>query len=334
MPLDTHAQQKHSSLMDRLSSQLDLLHVLLPKGTCVAYLDVPLYFNVGDLLINAGTERFFERSRITPVVRMTFFDVCKMDEASEGGVKLKTSFVNRMRRMSDEIPIVFQGGGNLGDLYPDLQGMREAVIKAFPNRRIVILPQSIHFDNASRQRRSLESMLSHSNLHIFVRDKSSLDAVQAVTAGRGALMPDMAHALWPEFVKYREGRASTRCLMMRRRDNETLSSPRGCLPFDWEDIVERREMLAWRSIRKAMHLGVDPTRRMPVWLWYRLRGHIIARALRTFTGYGNIDTDRLHGLLLGCLLAQQVAFLDNRYGKLSRYVSEWLSSSPLLYPSI
>ncbi|UIF89512.1 polysaccharide pyruvyl transferase family protein (plasmid) [Cupriavidus necator] len=41
--------------------------------------------------------------------------------------------------------IVFHGGGNLGDLYPLHDNFRKLVIKRYPNNKIVILPQTIHF---------------------------------------------------------------------------------------------------------------------------------------------------------------------------------------------
>jgi pyruvyl transferase EpsO len=320
--------------MARLSTRLDDLHALLPNGTRVVYIDVPLHFNVGDLLINAGTERFFERSMITPVVRLTIFDICDIDQGTKGCIRLKTLFLDAMKNIPSNIPILLHGGGNIGDLYPEFQAMREAIIESFPSRRIIILPQSIHFDNELRQSLAIERMLRHADLHIFVRDRPSLDAIRAVAKDRGALLPDMAHALWSELTEYRSQEPSKSCLTMRRRDDETRLSIQGSRTFDWDDIVSSRDIWLSRLIRKSMYLGVDRTHRLPLWLWYRLRDRIIARAFHYFAAYGTIDTDRLHGLILGCLMARHVNFVDNRYGKLSRYVSEWLSCSPLVLPSL
>ena len=75
-----------------------------------------------------------------------------------------------------------------------------------------------------------------------------------------------------------------------------------------------------------MTLDLDPTHRVAVALWYRVRDRVIRRAVALFASHPRVETDRLHGLLLACLLGRPVTFHDNRYGKLSRYVAEWLPS--------
>lgn len=323
------ASIEHAALMGTLSAKLDRIHDVLPRGSRAIFLDVPVYFNVGDLLINAGTEAFFRRSRITPVLRLSLFDVCSVNWSAPEQSTLKPTFVRAVERVPLDVPIVFQGGGNFGDLYTELQAMRERVVAAFPNRRIVILPQSLHFDDALRRQKSLGLVLGHPDLHLFVRDRASLEMIQRVSPEHGTLMPDMAHALWNEAATYRDAAANAGTLTMLRRDDEsTLEGATSA--FDWEDIVSRGDTAVWRLVRKAMYLDLDPSRRLPVWIWYALRDRIIARAARYFARYGKIETDRLHGLLLACLLGREVGFRDNRYGKLTRYASEWLEGSPLV----
>ena len=69
------------------------------------------------------------------------------------------------------------GGGNFGDLYR-YQRHREKVVRAYPGHRIVILPQTVHFRDREQLRKSAERMRGHPDLHLFVRDRRSLDLAQ------------------------------------------------------------------------------------------------------------------------------------------------------------
>lgn len=323
--------QAHASVMQDLSLRLDGLLDAIPRNSSLIYLDIPLHFNVGDLLINAGTEEFFRRSGLTPVKRATFFDACSVDWANPQTATLKPSFIKAIADINRSVPIVLHGGGSLGDIYPELQAMREAVVQSFPDRRIVLFPQSLHFDDPARQASSLRSMVSHRDLHLFLRDQSSLDAIRAISPTHGRLMPDMAHALWTPFNRFREASPTADTLTLCRRDAETqhVIQPHG---FDWPDVIRSSETVLWRILRKAMYVGWG-SERFRIRAWYAVRDRIIRRAIARFSAYRTIETDRLHGLILACLLDRSVIYRDNRYGKLSRYVDEWLGSSPLIRPA-
>lgn len=321
-------EQTHAAIMEELSLRLDGLLRVLPRNSPVIYLDVPLHFNVGDLLINSGTEEFFRRSDLTPIKRSTFFDACTVNWDNPESASLKPSFIAAIDKLDPSIPIVLHGGGSLGDIYPDLQAMREAVVRAFPVRRIILFPQSLHFDDRERQARSLNSMLAHRDIHVFVRDRSSLEAIRAVSPAHGTLMPDMAHALWSPFERFRGAPATRDTLTLCRRDAETQNAMQEN-SFDWPDIIRPADTLVWRIIRKAMHrdFGSEHWR---VRAWYGVRDRIIWKSIQRFSSYRAIETDRLHGLILGALLGRSVMFRDNRYAKLARYVDEWLALSPLI----
>jgi pyruvyl transferase EpsO len=65
-------------------------------------------------------------------------------------------------------------------------------------------------------------------------------------------------------------------------------------------------------------------------LWKIYRDDLVNRAVKSFQPYETIDTDRLHGMILGSLMGKQVVFGDGNYGKLHRYAKAWLSESPQL----
>jgi pyruvyl transferase EpsI len=69
------------------------------------------------------------------------------------------------------------GGGNMGSIYPGLENIRQIIIDAFPNHKIISFPQSIHFANTKEGHRALQKAISvysrHKKLTLVARDKKS-----------------------------------------------------------------------------------------------------------------------------------------------------------------
>lgn len=323
----------HEAVMSRLSLKLSELHSKIPAGSKVMYLDIPVYLNVGDLLINRGTEEFFKRSNIDVLARLSVFDLCKVDVTTHTAV-LKPHAVRLIRSLDPAAIIVFQGGGNFGDLYPDLQLLRETVIKEFSDRRIVILPQSVHFESAQAQDRAFALMFDHPDIHFFVRDRPSLGLLNSFSTGRATLMPDMAHALWGKLDARSAVGPTKATLYMLRRDSERLQNQEARPnSIDWDDVITPTEKFGWRLVRKTLHTGVGYVQPAVMSGWYHLRDRLIHKAADRFSAHERVETDRLHGMILSALVSRPVVYHDNSYGKLGRYAGEWLSASPAVISS-
>lgn len=333
--LSEAATARHATTMERLSAELDAIGEPLAPGSSIAYLDYALHFNVGDLLINLGSEAFFERMGYDVKLRMSLFDLCRIDWEKPAEARLKPVALQRLRALPPKVALVLHGGGNFGDLYPEFQALREQVVAHCPERRIVMLPQSLHFDDGEAQRRSLDRLLRHRDLHVFLRDAESLAAVQSHGSGHGKLLPDMAHALWQtEGWKPRAAPVDAPRLCLRRRDGEvSVPPPAGTHSIDWPDLVGAFDQFAFRAVRRTMHLDLDRRQRVAGRAWYAVRDRVVARARRLFTAHGEIVTDRLHGMILAALLERPVRYIDNSYGKLSRYARAWLGGSPMVAPA-
>jgi len=59
-----------------------------------------------------------------------------------------------LERRVPEGPVFIHGGGNFGDIWVAHQDFREAILERFPNRQIIQLPQSIHYDSPQRVEQS------------------------------------------------------------------------------------------------------------------------------------------------------------------------------------
>jgi exopolysaccharide biosynthesis predicted pyruvyltransferase EpsI len=123
-----------------------------------ALLDYPDHPNIGDHLIWLGTVHYLT-------------DVLKIE------IGYASSFNNfssvEMENQVGNAPIFFHGGGNLGDLWQGYQEFRERIIAQYPDRPIIIFPQSIYFENPDNLERASKIFNSHPNLTIFLRDDRS-----------------------------------------------------------------------------------------------------------------------------------------------------------------
>ncbi|EJF08235.1 polysaccharide pyruvyl transferase family protein, partial [Pontibacter sp. BAB1700] len=89
--------------------------------------------------------------------------------------------------------ILLQGGGNFGDLYDNHQNFRKNVIKRYKHNRIVMFPQSVHFNNEHNLKKELEVFNSHDELILCARDSYSFDFFNTYCKNALVLlMPDMA----------------------------------------------------------------------------------------------------------------------------------------------
>ncbi|MFZ4289267.1 polysaccharide pyruvyl transferase family protein [Variovorax sp. HJSM1_2] len=327
----------HRVVMQKLSAELNRIGDFIPSGSAIAYLDFPVYFNVGDQLINLGTEVFFKRMAYDVRLRMSMFDLCDLDWQRPERTKLKELARQRLAGLDKNVILVFQGGGNFGDIYPEFQMMRKAVVAAFPDRRIVVLPQSLHFSSLEQEKSNIEQLSKHPDLHVCVRDVESQNTLSKYSGISSALLPDMAHALWDTAGWPAQNKGGKGTLVMERTDSEStgLAMAEGMSTrLDWPTIVTSVDKLVFRFVRKAMVANVDRSYSVPLLVWYKLRDRLAKRAIGIFGSHDRVITDRLHGMILSTLLARPVQFSDNSYGKLSRYVGVWLKDSPLVNPIV
>jgi pyruvyl transferase EpsO len=301
--------------MQALKERLGAIPKLFPAGARLAYLDYPVHENVGDLLIMLGTERFFRDYRLDVRYRASAFNF-----RPPNFLRDPTSVV------------ICHGGGNFGDLYPTFHSFRESIVRRYPANRIVVLPQTVHFEDPERLRASKAVFGGHRDLHLLVRDEESFRIAREHFSDNVYLVPDMAHQLWPvSGVTPRAAKGSDRELLLIRRDGEGTPLPetieRRAAEFrDWKDLLKPTDWYLLYAAVWAQRLDRRLGNTLPAgWAWRRYAGMLVARGIRLFAGYERIVTSRLHGHILACLMAKPSVLLDNSYGKNSSYYRTWTS---------
>jgi pyruvyl transferase EpsO len=293
--------------MDGLKNRLQQILKVIPPHSNIYYIDYPVHGNGGDLLIMKGTEAFFREHHIRVRARYSVLD-----------------FPDKLPIPKDHI-IVLHGGGNFGDLYPAHQQLREQIVAEYSGHRVVILPQTIFYKNESAFDRTAAILERHPDLHLFVRDTLSLDmAKDKFKTSCVYLSPDMAHQLWPirsRHVPEKELLYFLRTDIEKTAEQEHLEASGQGDYLDWSTLYSRVEQ---KSIRVFSGLLRKGSGRLPVsMIWGKYSDYLVKKAVNRFGHYRTVQTSRLHGHILSCLLNKPNLLIDNSYGKNSCYYHTW-----------
>lgn len=94
--------------------------------------------------------------------------------------------------------ITVVGGGNMSDLYYDIELLRQMVVKAFPANRVILFPQTMFFSDTlggKYMRHKAQRIYSrHKNLTITARERWSYMAMK-VMISKSILVPDIVMTL-------------------------------------------------------------------------------------------------------------------------------------------
>lgn len=190
-----------STLRQEISDTL--LPIIAPFSERIHLLDPPDHPNVGDCAILLGELDFFERT--LPDSKLDFTDW--------------TEGLPTPRSIQESSILLIHGGGNFGDIWPDHHNFRLKILKEFKHRKIVQLPQSIHFDSSLVLHETQKAISAHPDFTILARDKRSEAYAREHFDCRVELCPDMAFAMNP--IRRRATKNDVFCLL--RGDKEVAA---------------------------------------------------------------------------------------------------------------
>lgn len=286
------------------------------------FLDIPYYTNIGDTLIYKGTEDFLA----------TLPGRCIYKTAIENYAKLS---------ISEDVVILFQGGGNFGDIWRRHTDFVLRVLEDFPNNRAIILSQTIYYENSDVMEADARLMGNHPNLTICARDRVSYDlALKYFGANDVLMLPDMAFCIDPSFLEKYHMPAKEKALFFKRKDQEFAD-------YDFDKHLEAQgqlDELEWPSMEQdlviskilshlkrinslAIKVGFGPvSRRLLDWYAQTIYMPCLLKiGIRFISQYRQVYSTRLHGAILSILLNRPLVFFDNSYGKNSRFFDAWLT---------
>jgi exopolysaccharide biosynthesis predicted pyruvyltransferase EpsI len=306
-----------AAAVERIGSTLSqALDEQIPAGSRVALLDYPNHENVGDSAIWLG-ELAYLRNRGCRIVYHC---------------DLRSYATAQLARAEPDL-VLLHGGGNLGDLWEPHQLFRQRVLEEHPGRRIVQLPQTIHFLRQEKIAETRRAFSGHPDFTLLVRDSRSLEFAEAELGCPVEACPDSAFALGV----LRRGAPRSPVLWLGRTDHEAAAGSGG-VPgggdvelADWigrasAPPVDRATRIGGELLATAAgSLPVDvPRLQQLLWrTWVRLASNRVEAGVAMLSRGEVVVTDRLHGHILCLLAAIPHVLLDNSYGKLSSYASTW-----------
>lgn len=296
----------------RLQARLDeQLAPLIGEGP-VALVDYPDHANVGDSAIWLGETAWLRRRNLAPAYVST----------------IRAHDHDALAAAVPEGPILLHGGGNFGTLWPAHQDFRLALLERFPDRPIVQLPQSIHFDDEAAIADCARAIARHKRFTLYVRDVPSLDFARRHFPCETLLVPDMAFAIGP----LRRRPATADSFWLLRTDHEKAGASEAAPPAartgDW--LEDDRAALRRTALGTRLLTLMDTPDAARVRRYERRARSRVQRGIAQLSQGRVVVTDRLHGHILSTLLSIPHVALDNSYRKIGNFIDAWTGRVDIL----
>lgn len=210
-------------------------------------------------------------------------------------------------------PIFIHGGGFIGTLWFNEEEMLRGVIKNYPNNKIVILPQTITFEDTEWgnqvKQESIEIYNAHKDLIICAREMTSYEmGKQLFPNARVLSVPDMVLGYRTEISHCKERRGVITCLRcdcekaLSESDNEQIFS---ILKVHFGNEIEHTDTVIDKIIDREE------------------RNEVVGHKLEQFASAKLIVTDRLHGMVFAMLAGTPCIALGNTNGKV-KGIYQWI----------
>lgn len=268
------------------------------SGNC-ALIGFPSHGNIGDHVLWVAQCELLRAlgMRVTYVADLRSYSAAGLKKACPSGT------------------LFLSGGGNMGDVWPKSQELRERVICDFPDRDIVQLPQSVSFGNAAAAGRFGDLVRAHGRVSILLRDRQSVERLQEQCGLPSTLCPDAAYML----ELRRSSRTVTRHARWILRNDREAGAGRVRGSRDWVE----RAFLAKVFPLVAPYLGAAAPRFAEAVAKILLRkGIALVSSVRV------VVSDRLHAVIVSTLLGVPRVALDNSYGKVHGFMRTWFDGDP------
>ncbi len=225
-------------------------------------------------------------------------------------------------------------GGYLGDFW-DLQGGRrralfESIVRNFPKRQIVFMPQSVEYFDPVIRARATEIFQKHPNLTVIARDRRSLENAKQMFPPRQVLLaPDIVFQLAGLGLTSRPRRRRHSILYLCRDDwtagpefaPENLAVP-GLVTHEWRTTAtdaERAAAAEWMDTEPSMAFLRD----VPPFAELHTAANFLFLAVTQLSQHRLVITNRLHGHIMCVILGIPHILLPGPYYKMASFHKTW-----------
>lgn len=259
------------------------------------------YGNLGDVAITLSQITFLKEMFLG-------YDVIEVP-ISKTYISLKS--IETKVTPDDIITIV--GGGNTSERYLDIEECRQFVISKFPHNNIILFPQSVELENASKlfKKRFRKVYSSHKNILFLTRDKYSFESIRKyVPEMHVELMPDIVLSMKVKNDVFRRESIT----IAFRHDKERMLSDN-----QQNDIISLLNEMGNVEIfdtQLKSNITISQTNRVDY----------LNRLIEQFKKSKLVVTDRLHGMILSYITNTPCIVFSGDNTKI-KGCYEWISDS-------
>lgn len=303
--------RKVKILLSTLANKEDLV---LPAGPRSFIFLAADYGNIGDLAITAAQESFLSRTLGGhTVIRVPI-----------SRTRTQLQSIKKQINANDLVTIV--GGGNMGSLYPDIEELRQLVIRSFPENRIVCFPQTLDWDTSAVStkaiRRIVKVYAGHPDTHVFARESITRDKLGELFSQH----PNVKVGYTPDIVLSASGH------ILGATGSNEASGILKCLRDDKERSLDEKNALRLDSAIVACGepVTVTDTHAGGARLAEDVCAKLVADKVNQFRSAKLVVTDRLHGMILSVLAGTPCLVIPNANHKIRQTWLDWLGAQPLV----
>ncbi|MCU4364238.1 polysaccharide pyruvyl transferase family protein [Acinetobacter variabilis] len=272
------------------------------------------YGNIGDLAISAAQKKFLEENLLD-------YEVFPVPISK---TRLWLDSIKKQVKSEDIITII--GGGNMGSLYPDIEDLRQLVIRSFPYNKIVCFPQTLDWDESQLSNKALKKIVktysAHSDIHIFARELITYKKLEEVFNGQQnvkiGFVPDIVMSTSAKQLGVVNSSRPTGILTCLRNDKECA------LKAEHYAILDSAIGDTGLTITKTdTHAGGSGLSKAEC-------NKLLSNKIQQFAEARLVITDRLHGMILCMLSGTPCLVLPNSNHKIRQTYLDWLKNHPRL----
>lgn len=259
------------------------------------------YGNLGDVAITYAQKKFLKRQ----------FPHNEVIEVPAAKTLTYLYSIKNQIRPDDIVTVV--GGGNMGDLYFDIELFRLLVVKSFPKNRIILFPQTIDYSDSKEA-----GVLLKLSKKIYGRHKSlTMLAREKVSYGKMKIYyPSVNVKLTPDIVmsldEFSDKKRDNKVIFCLRNDKEKYADNDGSV----KDLKSILKEMGYEFKYRDTHIGGGRYSEEEKYVHLR-------NLWDEFSAAGLVVTDRLHGMIFAFITGTPALVLPNSNFKVESCY-EWI----------
>lgn len=296
-----HINEKIAELVKKLQEEEEYEKFLSDKGPRIVLLGAPAHSNLGDQAQSYCFELLMKEKH--PDIQTYIFE----------GNLLRAHYYVLLYAIKNTIKendtIVIHSGYHCTDLFYKEELLIEKIMELFPDKKLLVMPQTIRYMDDTKLKQSVEAYRNHKSIILMCRDKVSYEFAKKNYENEILLYPDIVTSLIGRRNYNKERKGILLCLRKLKSQESVFDISDRIKIFNilnqFEDITitDTDSRIYWKELRKRRELYIE-------------------QMLEYFSQFSLVVTDRYHGVIFSLIAKTPVVVLPSADHKLESSL-EW-----------